>query len=68
MEFIYFLSNINGSSMWQCVQGGYGESAFEELDQNLYFLCKKLQFWSNISKDRLINSKCGSVKPRSNIL
>ena len=37
-------------------------------DQNLRFLCKKFQFWSNISKYRLKNSKCGRVKPRSDIL
>ena len=36
-------------------------------DQNHNFLCKKLQFWSNISKYRPKNSKCGRVKPRSDI-
>ena len=36
-------------------------------DQNLQFLCTKLQFWSNISKYRPKQSKCGRVKPRSNI-
>ena len=30
-------------------------------------LFKKLQFRSNISKYRLKNSKCGKVKPRSDI-
>ena len=36
-------------------------------DQNLQFLCTKLQFWSNISKYRPKNSKCGRVKPRFDI-
>ena len=36
-------------------------------DQNLHFLCKKLQFWSKISKYKPKNSKCGRVKPRSDI-
>ena len=36
-------------------------------DINLPFLCKKLQFSSNISKYRLKNSKWGKVKPRSDI-
>ena len=30
-------------------------------------LCKKFQFWSTISKYRAKNSKCGRVKPRSDI-
>ena len=37
-------------------------------DQNLHLLCRKFQFWSHISKYRLKNSKCGKVKPRSDIL
>ena len=36
-------------------------------DQNLHFLCKNLQFWPNISKYRPKNSKCGRLKPRSDI-
>ena len=36
-------------------------------DQNYHFLCKKIQFWSNISKYRPKNSKCGRVKPRSDV-
>ena len=36
-------------------------------DQNLHFLCKKLQFWSNISKFRVKKPKCGRVKSRSDI-
>ena len=35
--------------------------------KNLHFWCTKLQFWSNISKYRLKNSKCGRVQPRSDI-
>ena len=31
------------------------------------FLYKKLHFWSSISNYRLKNSKCGRVKPRSDI-
>ena len=31
-------------------------------DQNLYFLCIKLQFWSNISKNRPKNSSCFSAQ------
>ena len=37
-------------------------------DQNWSFLHKIWRFWSNISKYRLENSKCGKVKPRSDIL
>ena len=36
-------------------------------DQNWSFLHKKWRFWTNISKHRLENSKCGKVKPRSDI-
>ena len=36
-------------------------------DKNLHFLCKKFQFLSNISKYRPKNSKCGRIKPRSDI-
>ena len=36
-------------------------------DQNWSFVHKKWRFWSNIFKYRLKNSKCGRVKPRSDI-
>ena len=38
-----------------------------KFDKILHFVCKKLQFWSTISKYRAKNSKCGRVKPRSDI-
>ena len=34
---------------------------------SLHFLCSKLQFSSNISKCRPKYSKCGRVKPRSDV-
>ena len=37
------------------------------IDPNLYFQCKKIQFWSNISKYWPKNSKCGRAKPWSDI-
>ena len=49
-------SRFNFSTLWVF------ESVFR-----FHFWCNKLQFWSNISKYRLKNSKCGSVKPRSDI-
>ena len=54
-------SRLNYSTFW--VLSLY----LHMLDQNLHFLCKKLQFWSKIFIYRLKNSKCGRVKPRSDI-
>ena len=35
IRYVYISSNFNGSSTRQCtmLQGGYGEPAFEELDE-----------------------------------
>ena len=44
-------------SFWACMY-------LDIFDKNLHFLCKKLRFWSNISKYRLKNSKWGKLKPR----
>ena len=50
-------SRLNFSTFW----------VFESVSKSSFFLFKKLQFWSNISKFSLKNSKCGRVKPRSDI-
>ena len=42
---------------------------FRYIWSKIFFcVCKKLLFWSNISKHTLKNSKCGRVKPKSDIL
>ena len=51
-------SRFNSSTYW----------VFRSMfDQNWRFVNKKWRFWSNIFKYSLKNSKCGRVKPRSDI-
>ena len=54
-------SMLNSSKFWVF------EPVFTYVWSKSSFLRKKLQFWSKISKYRLKNSKCGRVKPRSDI-